>query len=59
MAAECGEKSEVDLFAGAGVAFKAGGRAFLRTIKARVECAVFRSCQYDADAAYPWGGAIK
>lgn len=29
------------------------------TIKARVECAVFRSCQYDADAAYPWGGAIK
>ena len=29
------------------------------TLKARVECAVYRGCQYDVDGAYPWGGAIK
>ena len=28
------------------------------TLKARVECAVFRSCD-KADAGIPWGGAIK
>ncbi len=29
------------------------------TIKARVECAYYRGCQYDADGTYPWGGLIK
>ena len=29
------------------------------TIKARVECAYYRACQYDVDGAYPWGGVIK
>ncbi|WP_130869289.1 citrate lyase acyl carrier protein [Intestinimonas massiliensis (ex Afouda et al. 2020)] len=27
------------------------------TIRARVECAVFRSCQIDS--GFPWGGALK
>ena len=29
------------------------------TIKARVECAFYRGCKYDADGKYPWGGVIK
>ena len=29
------------------------------TIKARVECAFYRGCQYDVDGKYPWGGLIK
>ncbi len=29
------------------------------TIKARVECAYYRACKCDADAKYPWGGAIR
>jgi citrate lyase subunit gamma (acyl carrier protein) len=29
------------------------------TIKARVECAFYRGCQYDVDGNYPWGGLIK
>ena len=29
------------------------------TLKARIECAAFRAAQMDADARYPWGGAIK
>ncbi len=29
------------------------------TIKARVECAYYRGCKYDADGTYPWGGVIK
>lgn len=27
------------------------------TLKARVECAVFRACQVDKD--YPWGGVLR
>ncbi len=29
------------------------------TIKARVECAYYRGCKYNADAKYPWGGVIR
>ncbi len=29
------------------------------TIKARVECAFYRGCQYDVDGNYPGGGLIK
>lgn len=29
------------------------------TLKARVECAVFRASGSDADATYPWGGMSK
>lgn len=29
------------------------------TIKARVECAYYRGCEYDVDGKYPWGGLIK
>lgn len=27
------------------------------TLRARVECAVFRACRVDGD--YPWGGAVR
>ncbi len=29
------------------------------TIKARVECACYRSSQSDPDAALPWGGVLR
>lgn len=29
------------------------------TIKARVECACYRACQYAPDGPYPWGGQIR